>query len=252
MPQRAAAGRLADNARIVAEANKAGHAEDLSVIQHYIHGQVLALKGIAHDLVNLRLGVHHHQLFLGQQGEGDPFQLSQRMIWMQHDTDLRLADGDDLQAGAVRSIWDGVVGQIQLFLVNHPQELLHRTLLQVDLCLGVLVQKVGEDGGRSRIHEGVGHTQPQMLFCGIREVMHGSLSLLAETQDLPNPQDELLPFVGEDHVLGAALDELYAQLRFQGVDGGGDGRLRDKKGISSLGEVLILIDSVEILQMFEV
>ena len=34
MPQRAAAGRLADNARIVAEANKAGHAEDLSVIQH--------------------------------------------------------------------------------------------------------------------------------------------------------------------------------------------------------------------------
>ena len=82
--------------------------------------------------------------------------------------------------------------------------------------------------------------------------MHGSLSLLAETQDLPNPQDELLPFVGEDHVLRAALDELYAQLRFQGVDGGGDGRLRDKKGISSLGEVLILIDSVEILQMFEV
>ena len=145
---------------------------------------MLALKGVTHDLVDLRLGVHHHQLFLGQQGEGDPLQLGQRV---QYDADLRLADGNDLQAGAVRGVRNGVIGQVQLFLVDHPQKLLHRALLQVDLCLGVLVQEVGENRRSGRIHEGIGHTQPQMLLCRIREVMHGGLGLLAEAQDLSDP-----------------------------------------------------------------
>jgi len=91
-----------------------------------------------------------------------------------------------------------------------------------------------------------------MLICRVREIPHGGLRLLAEAQDLAHPEDELLPFIGEEHVLGTALDELDAQVGFQGVDGGGNGWLRDKKGISCLCEVFVLIDSVEVQKMFEI
>ena len=62
--QRAASSCLTDNAHVVAKSYKAGHAENLGVVQHHIHGQVQALKGIAHDLIDLGLGIHHHQFFL--------------------------------------------------------------------------------------------------------------------------------------------------------------------------------------------
>ena len=136
------------------------------------------------------------------------------MVWMQHDPDLRLADGNGFDPGEILSVRKPVIGQIQLLTLDHLQVLLHGAFIQVNLALGMLLQKVGENQRRGGIHKGVRHPQPQLLLCRVGEIPRGAFSLLAEQQDLLDPLHKLLALISKDYTLGAALNEFYAKVRF--------------------------------------
>ena len=112
----------------------------------------------------------------------------------------------------------------------------------------MLLGEGGEDPG-DQVGEGVGHPQPQSLLCGVGKILHGVLCLRAQPQDPLGPDHELLALIGKGHLFGVAYDQLGAQLRLQSADGAGDGRLGDIEGLAGLGEILILIYRVEILEV---
>ena len=160
----------------------------------------------------------------GQVLHPDGLQLRQRTVFMHDQAVGKLHDQFACQVLVLQHLPEiflmlgGVPEDAQVipYLQDISHSLQHVGFLVKDLCV-VLTQRPGKMGKRVGDVAGPRGGNGKALagrFAGLVHVFH----VVHLLQDLPGPAHKLLPFRGQDHAVGAALEYSDPQVSFQFLD----------------------------------